>query len=79
MKAILKFNLPEEKEDYFAAIHGMDWALVVWNIEQLLRDIRKCRTNNSDLNEMGESQIDALFDKLREIMDDHGVNLDMIS
>ena len=27
MKAILEFNLPEDKEEYDTASKGMDWAL----------------------------------------------------
>ena len=37
MKAILEFNLPEEEEQFQSANKGMDWALTVWDIDQLLR------------------------------------------
>jgi len=38
MKAILEFNLPEDEEQFNVASKGMDWALVVWDIDQLLRN-----------------------------------------
>ena len=38
MEAILKFNLPEDKEEFDVASKGMDWALVAWDIDQLLRN-----------------------------------------
>ena len=38
MKAILEFNLPEEEEQFNVASKGMDWALIVWDIDQLLRN-----------------------------------------
>ena len=38
MKAILEFELPEDKEEFDVASKGMDWALVAWDIDQLLRD-----------------------------------------
>ena len=38
MKAILEFNLPEDKEEFDVASKGMDWSLVAWDIDQLLRD-----------------------------------------
>tara|TARA_B100000949_G_scaffold203888_1_gene193201 strand:+ start:328 stop:549 length:222 start_codon:yes stop_codon:yes gene_type:complete len=38
MKAILKFNLPEDKEEFDVASKGMDWALVAWDIDQQLRN-----------------------------------------
>ena len=38
MKAILEFNLPEEEEQFNVASKGMDWALVVWDIDQFIRN-----------------------------------------
>ena len=36
MKAILEFELPEDKENFDAASRGMDWALVVWDMDQIM-------------------------------------------
>lgn len=36
MKAILEFELPEDKENFNAASRGMDWALVVWEMDQIM-------------------------------------------
>ena len=38
MKAILEFNLPEDKEEFDAASRGMDWALLVLDIDQFIRN-----------------------------------------
>jgi len=38
MKAILEFKLPEDKEEYAAASRGMDWALLVLDIDQFIRN-----------------------------------------
>ena len=38
MKAILEYNLPEDKEEFDAASRGMDWALLVWHIDQFIRN-----------------------------------------
>ena len=38
MKAILEFNLPEDKEEYGAASKAMDWALLAWDIDQFIRN-----------------------------------------
>ncbi len=37
MKSILEFNLPEDKEEFDAASKGMDWALIAYEIDELLR------------------------------------------
>jgi len=38
MKAILEFELPEDKEEFDAASKGMDWAIVAWDIDQYIRN-----------------------------------------
>ena len=38
MKAILEFKLPEDREEYVAASRGMEWALLVWHIDQFIRN-----------------------------------------
>ncbi len=38
MEAILKFNLPEDKEEFDTASKAMDWALLVWDIDQFIRN-----------------------------------------
>ena len=41
MKAILEFNLPADKENFDASAKGMDWAIVAWDLDQLLRKMLK--------------------------------------
>ena len=38
MKAILEYNLPEDKEEFDVASKGMDWALLAWDIDQFIRN-----------------------------------------
>jgi hypothetical protein len=38
MKAILEFNLPEDQEEFDAISKGMDWALLVWHIDEFMRN-----------------------------------------
>lgn len=38
MKAILKFELPEDKEEFEVASQAMDWAILAWNIDQFIRN-----------------------------------------
>ena len=38
MKAILEFNLPEDREEYVVASRGMEWALLVLDIDQFIRN-----------------------------------------
>ena len=67
MKAILEFNLPEDKEEFDAASRGMDWALVAWEIDQLLRNKLKyeehVRDTRNTLEELRKILNDMLADK----------------
>ena len=38
MKALLEFELPEDREEYVAASRGMEWALLVLDIDQFIRN-----------------------------------------
>ena len=38
MKAILEFNLPEDKEEFDQTSKGMDWALLAWHIDEFIRN-----------------------------------------
>ena len=38
MKARLEYNLPEDQEQFDVASKSMDWALLVWDIEQFMRN-----------------------------------------
>lgn len=37
MKATLQFNLPEETTEHLDALHGTDWKLVAWSLDNTLR------------------------------------------
>ena len=38
MKAKLEFNLPEDQEEFAVATKAMDWSLLVWHIDQFIRN-----------------------------------------
>lgn len=38
MKATLEFNLPDDDEDFQFAVKGRDSVLVIWEIEQFVRN-----------------------------------------
>ena len=38
MKAILEFNLPEYQDQFDVATKAMDWSLLVWHIDQFIRN-----------------------------------------
>jgi hypothetical protein len=48
MEAILKFNLPDDQEDFRFAVEGTKWFLVVHTFDQYLRSQIKYNDNLSD-------------------------------
>ena len=69
MKATLQFNLPEEKEQFSTANRGMDWALVVWEIDQLLRNKLKYEEHVHDTRKV----LEEFRKTLNEMLTDRGL------
>ena len=69
MKAILEFELPEDKENFDASAKGMDWAIVAWDIDQLLR--KKLKYGNLLPNTRAE--LEEIKTTLNEMLIDRGL------
>ena len=67
MKAILEFNLPEDKEEYDAASKGMDWALLVLDIDQFIRNKIKYEQDKDGI-------LQLVRDRLHFNMEEKGLN-----
>ena len=70
MKAILEFDLPEDKEEFDVASKGMDWALLAWDIDQLLRN----KLKYSDLLPNTRAELEEIKNTLNEMLVDKGLN-----
>ena len=69
MKAILEFNLPEDEEQFNAANKGMDWALVAWDIDQLLRK----KLKYGKLLPNTRAELEEIRNTLNEMLIDRGL------
>ena len=70
MKATITF---EEEEDLRTALDGYKWKLVAWDLDQEMRRLLKYDDNISDEK---WHQVEELRTKLRQIINDYGLNLD---
>ena len=50
MKAILEFDLPEDKEWFEAASKAVDWSILAWDIDQYIRNRLKYQTEKLDVS-----------------------------
>ena len=57
MKAILEFNLPEDKEEYAAASRGMDWSLLVLHIDQFIRNKIKYEQDREEVLQLVRNEL----------------------
>ena len=69
MKAILEFELPRDKENFDASAKGMDWAIVAWDLDQLLRKMLKYGDEYKDIN----TALQQVRDALNEMLIDRGL------
>ena len=72
MEAILKFDLPEDKEEFDAATKGMDWAILAWDIDQWIRNRLKHQTEKLQTSSAKE-ELELLRNELHELMQDNGL------
>ena len=76
MRAVLEFDLPEDREDFHGATHASDFWCCLWDMDQHLRSLQKYAP---DVGEKEEKIIDQLREKLWDIMGGHNVNLEEYS
>jgi hypothetical protein len=69
MKALLEFSLPEESDEHQVALDGHKWRAVTSDLDTFLRN--KWKYDNEESLSVAD-----LRSKLREIVNDHGLNLD---
>ena len=75
MKAKLEYNLPEDQEQFNVAIKGMDWALLVWDINESIRHLLKYGVPHiAPKEEQTTDQVlEHLRDELHDIMESKGL------
>jgi hypothetical protein len=57
MKALLEFELPEDREEYVAASRGMEWALLVLHIDQFIRNKIKYEQDREDILQLVRNEL----------------------
>ena len=72
MKAILEFDLPEDKEEFEAASKAVDWSILAWDIDQYIRNRLKYQTEKLDVSSAKE-ELELLRNELHELMEDNGL------
>ena len=63
MKAILRFDLPEEAEEHQDAVNGSKWKMIVREIDSRLRDIEKYGSEPRSATEIRKMLRDAMDDE----------------
>ena len=72
MKAILEFELPEDRENFDASAKGMDWAIVALDIEQYIRNRLKYQVEKFD-TVSAKKELEFLREALNEMLIDKGL------
>lgn len=73
MKAILEFNMDDDKHDFELAINGAKWYVLAWEFDQYLRTRMKYEDSISDDE---YKAVEAAREKLRDLMYESGLNFD---
>ena len=78
MEAILKFNLPEDNQEFTLATKALNWWNVCWDMDQWLRTQYKYMPDADYSADKYNAWYEAR-QKLFELMNEHGVSLDDVS
>jgi len=76
MKAILEFELPDDEQYFEVAAKGKDLYLVLWEMDQYLR--AKLKYGDDTMSDETYKALEDARDHLRNLMDEHGVNYEML-
>lgn len=76
MKATLKFDLPEERDEFTFATHGIDWYLLALDLDQWLRGELKY---NVMLDERTGEAYEKVRDKIYELLGERGIDFNDVS
>jgi hypothetical protein len=74
MKAILKFNLPDDQHEYAMATQGSAMHSVLWDMDQWLRSQTKYAPD--DMSEDTYKAFELCREQLREFINDNNISLD---
>jgi len=72
MKAVLRFNLPEEQSEHRLALDGWKWRSVVSDIADQLRSTLKY---DETLAPESHALLDEFREELFQLLEDRGLNL----
>jgi hypothetical protein len=72
MKAVLKFNLPEDQSEHRRALDGWKWRSVVSDIADKLRSALKY---NDGLTLETNAYLEKFREELFQLLEDRGLNL----
>jgi FPC/CPF motif-containing protein YcgG len=73
MKAIFKFNLPEDQDEYDVFIKANDMHQIIWEMKQWLRSHTKYAPDD-----ISDDTINALYkcrDKFNELINDNNLEI----
>lgn len=76
MKAILEFNLPDDKQDFDLATRASDLWYVLYQLDQDLRS--KTKYASDDLPQDKYDAYEEVRDKLHELMSENNISFDMV-
>ena len=72
MKAILKFNLPEDNHDFENAINGVKMKSILWDMKEYFRDELKYK----DLNEVEYKTLEKASEYFWNLINSENIDID---
>ena len=71
MKAILEFDLPEDKELFEAASKATDWAILAWDMDNYIRNRIKYQMYKD--SSTAQEELELIRNELHNLLEDSGL------
>jgi hypothetical protein len=73
MEAILKFNLPDDQDDFDTAVNGAKWWLAMYELNQYLRS--KIKYSEEGMSDDTYKALEETRDQLYKILQENSLKL----
>ncbi len=75
MKSKLIFKLPEDLQEYEQCCKASNMASILF---EMTSNVKRSLIKHQDVSEEYSNGVEAVYEKLYELMDEHGINIDRL-
>lgn len=76
MKATLKFNLPEDSQEFEQCSKASDLSYILW---QMAYNVKRSLLKHTNVSDEYANGVEAVYKELYELLEEYNINLDKLT